>query len=179
MSIDFQNKKGFIICTEDYVVFRIKESSSKTIRPEWLYMYFNRPEFDRYVITNSWGSSTEFYNWEDICAIKMLLPPISIQDKYIGVYRALLINQQNYEQGLDDLKLTIDSELEKYKHSTERVILRDIIQESDLRNTDNKITDVQGVNKDKDFMPSVASGADLTKYKRVETGYMACNLRTC
>ena len=179
MSIDFQNKKGFIICTEDYVVFRIKESSSKTIRPEWLYMYFNRPEFDRYVITNSWGSSTEFYNWEDICAIKMLLPPISIQDKYIGVYKALLINQHNYEQGLDDLKLTIDSELEKYKYSTERVILRDIIQESDLRNTDNKITDVQGVNKDKDFMPSVASGADLTKYKLVETGYMACNLRTC
>lgn len=175
-SIAYNDSDNPIICTEDYVVFRIKESSSKTIRPEWLYMYFNRPEFDRYVITNSWGSSTEFYNWEDICAIKMFLPPISIQDKYTGVYRALLINQQNYEQGLDDLKLTIDSELEKYKHSTERVILRDIIQESDLRNTDNKITDVQGVNKDKNFMPSVASGADLTKYKLVETGCMACNL---
>lgn len=175
-SIAYNDSDIPIICTEDYVVFRIKESSSMTLRPEWLYMFFNRPEFDRYVITNSWGSSTEFYNWEDICAIKMALPSIFIQDKYIGVYKALLINQHNYERGLEDLKLTIDAELEKYKHSTKRVSLRDIIQESDLRNTDNLITDVQGVNKDKDFMPSVASGADLTKYKLVEQGYLACNL---
>lgn len=39
-------------------------------------MFFNRPEFDRFVITNSWGSSTEFYNWEDIQAIGLELPPL-------------------------------------------------------------------------------------------------------
>ena len=69
-SIAYNDGKRPIICTEDYVVFRIKRSSSETLLPEWIYMFFNRPEFDRYVITNSWGSSTEFYNWEDICAIR-------------------------------------------------------------------------------------------------------------
>lgn len=76
---------------------------------------FNRPEFDRYVITNSWGSSTEFYNWEDICSISVNLPPIDIQQKYVDVYNAMLANQQSYECGLENLKLTIDATVEQYK----------------------------------------------------------------
>ena len=52
------------IFTEDYVVFRVKEDCDNLLMKEWLYMYFCRAEFDRFVITNSWGSSTEFYNWE-------------------------------------------------------------------------------------------------------------------
>ena len=71
-SIAYNNGDKSVICTEDYVVFRIKEDSKNYLLAEWLYMFFNRAEFDRYVITNSWGSSTEFYNWEDICSVKPL-----------------------------------------------------------------------------------------------------------
>ncbi len=114
-SIAFNDCGKPVICTEDYVVFRIKEISPKRLLPEWLYMYFNRPEFDRYVITNSWGSSTEFYNWEDICAIKMILPPVSVQQKYVKTYKALLENQHAHEQGLIDLKMIIDATVEREK----------------------------------------------------------------
>lgn len=78
-SIAFNDTGKPIICTEDYVVFRISDYGRMFIVPEWLYMYFNRPEFDGFVITNSWGSSTEFYNWEDICDVDMALPPLSVQ----------------------------------------------------------------------------------------------------
>ena len=68
-SIAYNDTDAPVICTEDYVVFRIKENYKTVLNSRWLYMFFNRPEFDRYVITNSWGSSTEFYNWEDICEL--------------------------------------------------------------------------------------------------------------
>ena len=92
-SIAYNDGDKAVICTEDYVVFRIKEESKQTVLAEWLYMYFNRPEFDRYVITNSWGSSTEFYNWEDICAVELNLPPYPVQRKYAAIYKAMLANQ--------------------------------------------------------------------------------------
>ena len=76
------------IFTEDYVVFHIKDDCSNILLKEWLYIYFCRPEFDRYVITNSWGSSTEFYNWEDICAVNIELPPLAIQKKYVDILMA-------------------------------------------------------------------------------------------
>ena len=65
-SIAYNDNKNPIICTEDYVVFKVKDECKKILNDRWLYMYFNRPEFDRFVITNSWGSSTEFYNWKTL-----------------------------------------------------------------------------------------------------------------
>lgn len=56
------------------------------------------------------------------------------------------------------------------------MFLGDLVEESDIRNEAGAITNVHGVNKDKLFMPSVASGADLTKYKIVKKGQFACNL---
>lgn len=176
-SIAYNDGERPIICTEDYVVFGVKDDCKRILEAIWLYMFFNRPEFDRYVITNSWGSSTEFYNWEDICSISLNLPPIDIQQKYVAVYNAMLANQQSYERGLEDLKLTIDATVEKYKGKhTEKISLEQLISECDLRNSDNKFHIVYGVNKDKLFMPTVTSGEDLTKYKVVQKHQFACNL---
>ncbi len=175
-SIAYNDSESDIICTEDYVVFRISEYGKQFLLAKWLFIYFNRPEFDRYVIANSWGSATEFYNWEDLCDIDIDFPPLSIQKKYVAIYNAMLANQHIYEQGLEDLKLTVDAMIEKFKHKTQRVFLGDLIEESDIRNEDGAIVNVQGVNRDKLFMPSVASGADLTKYKIVKKGQFACNL---
>ncbi len=175
-SIAYNNSESNVICTEDYVVFRISEYGKQFVLAEWLFMYFNRPEFDRYVITNSWGSSTEFYNWEDLCDADIVFPSLSVQKKYVDVYNSMLANQRSYERGLEDLKLTVDAIIEKFKHKTKRVFLGDLVEESDVRNKDGAITNVHGVNKDKLFMPSVASGADLSKYKIVRKGQFACNL---
>lgn len=171
-SIAYNYGERPIICTEDYVVFRVKDDCKQILDAIWLYMFFNRPEFDRYVITNSWGSSTEFYNWEDICSISLVLPPIDIQRKYVAVYHAMLANQQSYERGLEDLKLTCETLIDAYKHKAPKVSVGDILHEVDNRNIDNRITDVQGININKQFMPSVANttGVDLSKYKVVQKG---------
>ena len=166
-SIAYNDGNNPVICTEDYVVFKLTEKGKEKICARWLYIFFNRPEFDRYVITNSWGSSTEFYNWEDITSVELNLPPLSIQQKYVDVYNSMFANQQSYERGLEDLKFTVDTLLDKYKKSESKVKMANLLEEIDNRNTDNQFEYACGVNITKQFMPSVASSSDLHNYKIV------------
>ena len=174
-SIAYNDGDKPVICTEDYVVFRIKAGSRKDLLIEWLYMYFNRPEFDRYVITNSWGSSTEFYNWEDICAVELELPSLPVQQKYVDIYKAMVANQQSYERGLEDLKLSMDALLDKVKHTSEVIPVGNLLKDVDCRNETGEITEVNGINITKQFMPSVAdtTGVNLNNYKLVKKGQFA------
>ena len=174
-SIAYNDEKKTIICTEDYVVFRVRDNCKNILNREWLYIFFNRPEFDRFVITNSWGSSTEFYNWENICDISIDLPPLAIQQKYVNVYNAMVANQKAYERGLEDLKLSFESLIDNCKHKSKKKTVGQLLQEVDNRNKGGLVTDVQGINITKKFMPSVANtnGVDLSKYKLVQKGQFA------
>lgn len=159
------------------ITFSAKLVVCSSILPEYLYMFFNRTEFDRYAMAHGWGSATELFSFDEMCNVKIQLPDISVQRKYVAVYNAMLANQQSYERGLEDLKLTIDATVEKYKRKlTEKISLERLITECDLRNSDNKFHIVYGVNKDKQFMPTVTSGEDLSKYKVVQNQQFACNL---
>lgn len=168
-SIAYNDGDKPIICTEDYVVFRIKDECKKILNARWLYMLFNRPEFDRYVITNSWGSSTEFYNWEDICSIKLDLPPLDIQQKYVDVYNAMLANQQSYERGLEDLKLTCDAYIEELRRKTFPVAIGSYIERRNERNTNKTIEHVMGLSTKKQFREaqSRVNRNELGNYKIV------------
>lgn len=174
-SIAYNDGDKPVICTEDYVVFRIKEESKDTILAEWLYMYFNRPEFDRYVITNSWGSSTEFYNWEDICDVKLNLPSVPIQRKYVAIYKAMLANQQSYERGLEDLKLVCDGYIEDLRRKMPSEKVGPYIKPCNERNDDNSISLFQGVNVDHVFTDPKRVAEDAENGCVVRTGQFAFN----
>ena len=175
-SIAFNDTGKPIICTEDYVVFRISDYGRMFIVPEWLYMYFNRPEFDRFVITNSWGSSTEFYNWEDICDVDMALPPLSVQQKYVDIYNSMLANQRCYERGLEDLKLTCDAYIENLRRKTPTKKIGAYLTQSDRRNDIGLSVDfVRGLATSKAMIPTKADmdGVSLNNYKVVPPRYIA------
>ena len=158
------------------IAFRIKDSMRDKVLSEYLFFHFNRAEWDREACYRSWGSSTEVFTWEALCEMELDLPSITVQQKYVDIYNSMLANQLCYERGLEDLKLTIDALLERFKKGTKRIPLGELIIESDERNKDDAIQSVNGVNKDKRFMPSVANGADLTKYKLVRKNQFSCNL---
>ena len=174
-SIAYNYGERPIICTEDYVVFRVKDDCKQILDAIWLYMFFNRPEFDRYVITNSWGSSTEFYNWEDICSISLVLPPIDIQQKYVAVYNAMLVNQQSYERGLEDLKLTCDAYIEGLRRTMPCEKIGTYITQKNNRNTKKNIDLVMGLSTKKEFREaqSRVNRAKLGNYKIVNPGDFA------
>lgn len=167
-SIAYNDSKNNIICTEDYVVFSLNEYGKQHIIPEWLYMFFNRPEFDRYVITNSWGSSTEFYNWEDLCDVDISLPPLSVQKKYVDIYNAILENQRCYERGLEDLKLVCDAYIEDLRRKIKPERIGSYLLESDKRNDiDLSVSAVRGLATSKEIIATKADmdGVSLKNYK--------------
>lgn len=174
-SIAYNDTGAPVICTEDYVVFRIKESCKTLLDSRWLYMFFNRPEFDRYVITNSWGSSTEFYNWEDLCEVFIHLPSIGVQKKYAAIYNAMLANQRSYEQGLEDLKLVCDAYIENLRRDMHSVPIGEYLRECDEKNTDLSVTLTQGVDVNMQFIPAKREAVDKESTCIVRTGQFAFN----
>lgn len=170
IAVAFNSDTHEILISSIYTVFKVLRTD--TLDGDYLFMYFNRPEFDRYSRFNSWGSARETFDWSEMCDIEIALPPIDIQRKYVAVYHAMLANQKSYERGLEDLKLTCETLIDAYKHKAPKVSVGDILHEVDNRNIENRITDVQGININKQFMPSVANttGVDLSKYKVVQKG---------
>lgn len=174
-SIAINDSTRPIICTEDYVVFRIKPDSKRILLEEWLYMFFNRTEFDRYVITNSWGSSTEFYNWEDLCDIDIELPPLSVQQKFVDIYKAMVANQQSYECGLDDLKLVCDGYIEDLRRRMPCEKIGKYLKQKNDRNSDKRIEYVVGLSTKKEFREaqSRVNRNELGNYKIVHPDEIA------
>jgi len=161
------------IVSSSYVVFYVSDTDS--LLPDYLFMYFNRPEFDRYTRFNSWGSARETFSWDDLCDIDIELPTIEIQKKVATIFNAMKANQEAYEKGLDDLEQALSINIEQFKHNSPRVAVGALLEEVDKRNNDGKITDVQGININKEFMPSVANldTTDLTKYKIISNNQFA------
>lgn len=156
------------------IAFRIKKDAEKSVLPEYLFLHFNRSEWDREACYRSWGSSTEVFSWYALCEMVLELPPIDIQQKYVDIYNAMVSNQECYERGLDDLKLTFEAIIENYKHTSIKRNIGSLLREVDYRN-DKGIQEVMGINITKQFMPSVANvnGVDLKKYKMVNDGQFA------
>jgi len=168
ITIAHNDTKNTYIVSSSYIVFSV--TTTDIVNSDYLYIYFNRPEFDRYSRFNSWGSAREAFSWDDMCDITIDLPPLSVQEKFVAVYNAMLANQRTYESGLEDLSIAIAASIEKFKHTAPRVAVGRLLEEIDTRNHDGAITNVQGININKEFMPSVAnlSTTDLTKYKVIK-----------
>ncbi len=173
ISIAHNDTTDTYIVSSSYVVFNV--SKSDILSSDYLFLYFNRPEFDRYSRFNSWGSAREAFSWDDMCDIDIELPPLPIQQKYVDIYNAMLVNQRAYETGLEDLRLTCEIEIDKIKHTAKKIPTGKLLENVDIRNADGTITGVQGINITKNFMPSVASVAEgsLKNYKVVQKGQFA------
>lgn len=161
------------IVSSSYIVFSVIKP--KVLLSDYLFMYFNRPEFDRYSRFNSWGSARETFDWEEMCDMEIELPPIEVQQKYVDIYSAMVANQKAYEKGLDDLKLVCDAMIDDIKRKSSYISVDMLVKEVDVRNTDYNIKDIKGINIFKNFMPSVASveQENLKTYKVVQKGQFA------
>ena len=113
ITLAHNNTKDTFIVSSSYIVFSI--SRQDLLISEYLYMFFNRPEFDRYSRFNSWGSAREAFSWDEMCEIDIELPSIPTQQKYVDIYKAMVANQQSYERGLEDLKLVCDGYIENLR----------------------------------------------------------------
>ena len=177
MSLCFNNRTETYLVSSISTIFYV--SDSEHLNSDYLFMYFNRPEFDRFSRFNSWGSARETFSWEDFCDIDIDLPALSIQQKYVDVYNSMLANQKSYERGLEDLKLTCDATIEDFKRKYPCEKISKYIHEENLRNTNEVLKEVLGVCKDKVFIPTIANmeGISLENYKIVKPNWFAYSNR--
>lgn len=155
------------IVSSSYIVFEIIKP--EILLSDYLYMFFNRPEFDRFARFNSWGSAREAFSWEDMCDIDIELPSIPVQQKYVDIYNAMLDNQKAYESGLDDMKFVCDAFIENIKSTVKAESIGKYITRYDERNIGNKIKKVMGVSVYKEFREptSKVNRNELANYKVV------------
>lgn len=156
------------IVSSSYIVFKVKKT--ELLLSDYLFMYFNRPEFDRFSRFNSWGSARETFSWEDMCDIDIELPSLEIQQKYVNVYNALIENQRCYERGLDDLKLTCDAYIEDLRRKIPCEPIEAYIERHDIKNGINGTKNVMGVSTTKEFCKptSKVNRNELENYKVVK-----------
>ena len=153
------------IVSSSYVVFKVKHT--ELLCSDYLFMYFNRPEFDRYARFNSWGSARETFDWDIMCDIDIELPDITVQQKYVDIYKSMVANQQSYERGLEDLKLVCDGYIEDLRRKMPSEEIGKYIYRHDVRNGKDGTKNVMGISTSKQFREptSKVNKNELSNYK--------------
>ena len=80
-------KEDKCIISSSYMVFEIIDKS--VLLPEYLMMWFRRPEFDRYARFKSEGSVREIFSWSEMCNIELPVPDIEKQRKIVEQYNQI------------------------------------------------------------------------------------------
>lgn len=161
------------IVSPAYTVFEFKGTG--ILLPEYFFMLLKSPEKDRYFWFHTDSSVRDGMSWEDFCSLEIMIPDVSVQQKYVDIYNAILENQRSYERGLENLRKAVFAKIDMIKHSARKVPVGELLEEIDLRNIDGSITNIQGINIEKQFMPSVADTAsvNIKNYKVVHEGQFA------
>ena len=180
------NEKCLVVCLSSYKmpivvssvneVFEIEDTTK--LLPEYLFLQFKRPEFDRYARFNSWGSARETFTWEDMCRVKIPLPPIEVQRAYVKAYQGLSTLIEQNEALVKELEKTAQACVVEGREKWSMVEIGQFIEQRDERNTGEEVSISQGISNLKFFQePKQVSSSPKTD-KIVRTGYFAYNRAT-
>ena len=86
IALAYNDSENAYLVSSAYTVFRVE--CKDIVLPEYLFMYFNRSEFDRYSRFNSWGSAREVFSWEDMCDVSIPIPQMEVQESISNIYKA-------------------------------------------------------------------------------------------
>lgn len=87
VSIALFHGDGCAIISQAYTVFEVQDEA--TLMPEYLMMWFRRPEFDRYARFHSHGSAREVFDWDEMCDVLLPVPSIERQRAIVAEYEVL------------------------------------------------------------------------------------------
>ena len=87
-----------------YTVFEVVDTEK--LLPEYLMLWFSRPEFDRYARYKSHGSVREIFDWNEICMVELPVPAIEEQRKIVKAYKAITDRIALKKQINDNLEAT-------------------------------------------------------------------------
>ena len=104
IAIALLEENNKVIVSSIYTVFEVK--NKQKLLPEYLMMWFRRPEFDRYARFKSHGSAREIFSWEEMCEVELPIPSIVQQQKMVSEYEAVTRRIRLNEQIIAKLEET-------------------------------------------------------------------------
>ncbi|MDH5796175.1 MAG: restriction endonuclease subunit S [Anaplasmataceae bacterium] len=111
ISVSLLENHDQAIVSQTYTVFEIIDHNK--LDPEYLMMWFRRPEFDRYARFKSHGSAREVFDWEEMCKVELPVPSIEKQREIVKEYNVIsdrIKLNENLNQKLEETAQAI------YKH---------------------------------------------------------------
>ena len=90
-----------------YTVFEVIDTEK--LLPEYLMLWFSRPEFDRYARFKSHGSVREVMDWEEMCKVELPVPDIEKQRKIVKAYKTITDRIALKQKINDNLVACIDT----------------------------------------------------------------------
>lgn len=115
------------IISSSYSVFEIIDTSK--LLPEYLMLWFLRPEFDRYARYKSHGSVREIFDWEEMRRVELPVPPLEEQQKIVDAYNAVenrIQIKQKINEKLEATAQCLFEDLTKNKDSFEVKTIEEI-----------------------------------------------------
>lgn len=92
------------IISQAYIVFEVTDTDQ--LLPEYLMMWFRRPEFDRYARFKSHGSAREVFEWDEMGDVMLPVPSIEEQRKIVAEYQAVERRIENNRRLIASLEST-------------------------------------------------------------------------
>lgn len=105
-----------------YTVFKIEDTNK--LLPEYLMLWFSRPEFDRYARFKSHGSVREIFDWDEMCKVELPVPTIERQRSIVKAYQTI--------NGRIELKRKINDNLEAAAQAIYKKMFVDDVDSANL-----------------------------------------------
>lgn len=102
MAIALNSGEEPLLVSSIYTTFKSKDTS--TLLPEYLFMFFDRSEFNRYARFNSWGSAREVFTMDDMNDVEIPIPDISVQREIVNIHKCYIERQRIAEALKEQLK---------------------------------------------------------------------------
>lgn len=113
ISIALLQDKDCII-SSSYTVFEVVNKNE--LDPEYLMLWFSRPEFDRYARYMSHGSVREIFGWDELCKVELPVPPVDEQRSIVKAYQTITERIELKRRINDNLEATIQAAFDKAFH---------------------------------------------------------------
>lgn len=115
------------IISSSYSVFEITDTTK--LLPEYLMLWFSRPEFDRYARYKSHGSVREIFDWDEMCRVELPVSDLKEQEKIVTTYNAITKRiqlKQKINENLEKTAQCLFDELNINKESFEEKTIAEI-----------------------------------------------------
>ena len=104
IAIALLDKYDNAIVSQAYTVFEVIDQ--ELLLPEYLMMWFRRPEFDRYARFHSHGSAREIFDWDELCDVMLPIPSFTRQREIVSEYETLTNRIRLNNQMIQHLEAT-------------------------------------------------------------------------